>query len=301
MTQAAFSFIGTEVVAIAAGEAKNPRRNIPRCIKRVYIRILIFYIAGTFIISLLVPYTNPNLGLSTSTAAKSPFVIAIQTAGINYLPSIVNAALLTSAWSAGSSDLYSSSRALYGMALIGNAPRIFARTTRNGLPWVSVAVCSLFGLLAYLGAGGVSLTAGAVFTYLANMTAIAGLITWFGIGITYLRFHAGMKKQGIPRSTLPYRSWPQPFLGWYVVISTFVICFFSGFSVFLTGHWNTGTFVTNYIPFVLFPLLYISYKLASRCHTWSPEEMDFKTGNDLYPLEEETPKNFAQKIWAWLM
>lgn len=48
MTQAAFSFIGTEIVAIAAGEAKNPRRNIPKAIKRVYIRILLFYIGGTF-------------------------------------------------------------------------------------------------------------------------------------------------------------------------------------------------------------------------------------------------------------
>ncbi|KZO99315.1 hypothetical protein CALVIDRAFT_548644 [Calocera viscosa TUFC12733] len=298
MTQAAFSFIGTEVVAIAAGEAKNPRKNIPKAIKRVYIRICIFYIAGTFIISLLVPYTNPSLGLKTSTAAKSPFVIAIQTAGINGLPSVVNAALLTSAWSAGSSDLYSSSRALYGMALIGNAPRIFARTTRNGLPWVAVATCSLSGLLAYLGTG--NITAGTVFTYLSNMTAIAGLITWFGIGITYLRFHAGMKRQGIPRSVLPFKSWPQPFLGWYVVISTWVICFFSGYSVFLTGGWDTGTFITNYAPFILFPILYISYKLASRCHTWSTSEMDFKSGGDLYPLEEDSPKNLMQKFWGWL-
>jgi hypothetical protein len=52
---------------------------------------------------------------------------------------------------------------------------------------------------------------------------------------------------------------------------------------------------------VLFPILYCSYKLASRCHTWAPHEMDFVTGNDLYPLEEETPKNWYQKVWAWLV
>lgn len=50
MTQAAFSFIGTEIVAIAAGEAKNPRRNLPKAIRRVYIRILLFYIGGTLVI-----------------------------------------------------------------------------------------------------------------------------------------------------------------------------------------------------------------------------------------------------------
>ena len=112
MTQAAFSFIGTEIVAIAAGEAKNPRRNIPKAIKRVYVRILLFYIGGVIVIGLLVPYTNKNLNLKASNAAQSPFVIAINTAGIKGLPSVINAALLTSAWSAASSDVYRSSRAL---------------------------------------------------------------------------------------------------------------------------------------------------------------------------------------------
>lgn len=88
MTQAAFSFIGTEVVAIAGAEAKNPRRNIPRAIRNVYIRILLFYIGGVTIIGLLVPYTNPNLNLADGTAAASPFVIAIEIAGIKGLPSV---------------------------------------------------------------------------------------------------------------------------------------------------------------------------------------------------------------------
>lgn len=112
MTQAAFSFIGTEIVAIAGGETRNPRRNIPKAIKRVYVRILLFYIGGVTIIGLLVPYTDNGLNLKDSTAAKSPFVIAMQHAGIKGLPSLLNACFLTSAWSAASSDLYSSSRAL---------------------------------------------------------------------------------------------------------------------------------------------------------------------------------------------
>ena len=117
MTQAAFSYIGTEIVAIAAGEAKNPRRNLPKAIKRVYIRILLFYIGGTFIIGLLVPSNDPGLNLNSGDAASSPFVIAIETAGIKGLPSVINACLLTSAWSAGNSDLYCSSRALCEYAL----------------------------------------------------------------------------------------------------------------------------------------------------------------------------------------
>jgi amino acid transporter len=143
------SYIGTEIVAIAAGEAKNPRRNIPRAIRKVYIRILIFYLGGTFIIGLIVPSNEKALRLSLG-VGKSPFVIAIKNAGIPALPSIINACLLTSAWSAASSDLYTSSRAIYGLAISGTAPKIFARTTKNGLPWVSLIFCSLFGCLAYM-------------------------------------------------------------------------------------------------------------------------------------------------------
>ncbi|KAF8516066.1 amino acid permease-domain-containing protein [Gautieria morchelliformis] len=82
MTRAAFSFVGTEIVAIAAGEAKNPRKNLPKAIKRVYIRILLFYIGGTLTIGLLVPSNDPGLNLQSKNAAASPFVIAISRAGI---------------------------------------------------------------------------------------------------------------------------------------------------------------------------------------------------------------------------
>jgi amino acid transporter len=73
---------------IAAGEAKNPRRNIPKAIRRVYIRILLFYIGGVTIIGLLVPSNDPGLALGSGTAAASPFVIAIKRSGIKVLPGV---------------------------------------------------------------------------------------------------------------------------------------------------------------------------------------------------------------------
>ncbi|THH21448.1 hypothetical protein EW146_g85 [Bondarzewia mesenterica] len=253
ITQAAFSFIGTEIVAIAAGEAKNPRRNLPKAIRRVYIRILLFYIGGVIVIGLLVPSNNAELNLNSGTAAASPFVIAISTAGIKALPSIVNACLLTSAWSAASSDLYTSSRALYGLAVAGNAPKIFARTTKSGLPWAALCCSTAFAFLAYMG---VTTGSGKVFNWFANMTSVAGLLTWFGIAVTYIRFHKGFKQQGFDRSKLPYASKLQPYAAWYAAIACFVICFFSGFSVFLKGNWDSATFATNYIPLMLFPAMY---------------------------------------------
>ncbi|OCH96470.1 amino acid permease [Obba rivulosa] len=301
LTQAAFSFIGTEIVAIAAGEAKNPRRNLPKAIRRVYIRILLFYIGGVTIIGLLVPSNSPGLNLEINDAAKSPFVIAITAAGIRGLPSVINAALLTSAWSAASSDLYTSSRALYGLALAGNAPKIFARTSRRGLPYVSLITCAAFACLAYMGVKGGS---GKVFNWFANMTSVAGLMTWFGICVTYIRFYKGFKAQGYERKSLPYSSSLQPFAAWYGAVACLLICFFSGWNVFLKGDWVAATFVTTYLPFALFPVLYIIWKVKTRTPAVKPGDMDFVSGlkeieADCY--DEPPPNNWVEKVWAWLM
>ncbi|KAJ7638578.1 amino acid permease [Roridomyces roridus] len=306
MTQAAFSFIGTEIVAIAAGEAKNPRRNIPKAIKRVYIRILLFYIGGVIIIGLLVPSNEGELNLSSGTAASSPFVIAIQRSGIKALPSIINACLLTSAWSAGSSDLYTSSRALYGLAIAGNAPKIFLKTLSNGLPIASLLFCSLFTALAYMG---VTSGSGKVFGWLSNMTSVSGLMTWFGICLTYLRFYEGMKVQGYDRKQLPFASPLQPFAAWYGMIACLVVCFLSGWAVFLKGKWVTATFVTTYLPLALVPVLYsgarLYYHWTGNPVKWQkPEDLDFVT--DISEIEADTydeppPKNRLEAVWAWLM
>ncbi|KAK0198659.1 amino acid permease [Armillaria mellea] len=301
MTQAAFSFIGTEIVAIAAGEAKNPRRNLPKAIRRVYIRILLFYIGGTAVIGLLVPSTDPRLNLSDGTAASSPFVIAIKNAGIGGLPSVINAALLTSAWSAASSDLYTSSRALYGLAASGNAPKVFLRTTRKGLPYVSIIFCSLFATLSYMG---VNEGSGKVFGWFSNMTAVAGLMTWFGICLTYIRFYQGLKAQGYDRSKMPFAVRFQPFPAWYGMIASLIICFLSGWNVFLKGAWAQDTFVTNYFPLMLFPVLYLGAKFYYKVPYVKAKDMDFVT--NIAEIEAETydepaPRNKVEAFWQWLM
>ncbi|KAF9517401.1 hypothetical protein BS47DRAFT_1339816 [Hydnum rufescens UP504] len=295
MTQAAFSYIGTEIVGMAAGEAKNPGQNLPKAIKRIYIRILLFYIGGAWIIGWLVPSNDKHLGL-TSDAASSPFVIAISRAGIKGLPSVINAAIVRSAWSAASSDLYISSRTLYGLAISGNAPQVFARTSKSGLPYVSVTFCALFCSLAYMGVKSGSLK---VFGWLSNMTATAGLMTWFGIAFTYVRFYAGMKAQGYDRSKLPFSSRLQPYAAWYVIVSTLVICFFSGFQVFLKGGWKRADFITSYLPFALFPILYFGARyLLYKTPMVDAADMNFITGTVQDPYDEPPPKNILEKFWA---
>jgi len=302
LSTAAFSFIGTEIVAIAAGEAKNPRKNLPKAIKRVYIRILLFYIGGTAVIGLLVPPDDPALTAGTAgTAGASPFVVAIKNAGISALPSVINAALITSAWSAASSDLYTSSRALYGLALSGNAPKIFLKTNKRGVPMVSIIFCSIFSFLAFMSLSGSSAK---VFGWFMNLSSVAGLMTWFGISVTYVRFYAGRKAHGITRADLPYAHKLQPFAGWYAVCGTFLVVFFSGFKFLLKGGWDTAGFITQYLSFILFPILYlIGWKFYTGKFI-KAKDMDFVTGlkeieADCY--DEPPPRNWWEKFWQWLV
>ncbi|KAL9621944.1 MAG: hypothetical protein Q9160_003606 [Pyrenula sp. 1 TL-2023] len=110
LVNAAFSYGGVEMVAVAAGEAENPRKNIPKAARRVFWRILFFYVLGSLAIGVLVPFNDPHLlsaqEAKAAGAAASPWVIAIQRAGIKALPSIINAVILTSASSSANAFLY---------------------------------------------------------------------------------------------------------------------------------------------------------------------------------------------------
>ncbi|KAF8580217.1 amino acid transporter [Ramaria rubella] len=274
LIQAAYAFIGTEILGMTAAEIQNPTKNIPRAIKGVYIRILVFYVLGVFILGLICPSNDPSLVTGTGTAASSAWVVAIQTAGIKALPSIINACLLTSAWSAGSSDLYTSSRALYGLAKTGQAPRMFAKTNRYGTPWVSVAASTALGLLAYMG---VAAGSSKVFNWFANMSSVTGMLNWMGICLTLIRFRKGLKAQGIPLETLPYVSPLQPYAAYYGLFWTVLIILFADWSVFLKGNWDHSAFITNYFPLPFFFILYFGYKFYYKTKIVAPADMDFVT------------------------
>lgn len=201
---------GTEIVALAAGEAENPRKNVPKAINTVFYRILIFYVGGMIVIGLLVPYTSPDLLGGTGDATSSPFVIAINFAGISILPDITNAVILTAVFSAANSDVckcflsycqcfphtmrrirgtHSSSclllcstdagsRILFGLSSDQMAPKIFSQCTKKGIPFVGVALTALMGLLAYLN---VDTAGGTAFLWFANISSITGIITWWSI------------------------------------------------------------------------------------------------------------------------
>ncbi|KIP02974.1 hypothetical protein PHLGIDRAFT_130425 [Phlebiopsis gigantea 11061_1 CR5-6] len=132
LMQASFSFFGSEVPGIAAGEVIDATRNVPRALQRVWIRITLFYVGGVFCAGLLVDRNDPALtnSANSGTVASSPFVIAFKNAGMHWMAHFVNAAVLLSAWSAAASDVYISSRFLFFLARCHHAPQIFASLFR---------------------------------------------------------------------------------------------------------------------------------------------------------------------------
>lgn len=146
-----FAFITSpELIALAAGETISPRRNIPKAARRYVWRLAIFYGLGSLSIGVIVPRNDDRLLSPESNASASPFVIGIQRAGIEGLNHVINAAVLTSAWSAGNAFCYSGSRVLYSMAMNDQAPAIFKMTTKRGVPWAAVLFTLAFGCLAFL-------------------------------------------------------------------------------------------------------------------------------------------------------
>jgi yeast amino acid transporter len=132
---AAFTFGGIEMIAASAGEAENPRHNIPKAVKRVSWRIGLFYILGSLALGMIVSSDDPHLlnaqQSSAPGAAQSPWVIGITNSGIRVLPSIINAVIFTSATSSANAFLYTGSRGLFALAQNGQAPKFCLRCTKR--------------------------------------------------------------------------------------------------------------------------------------------------------------------------
>jgi hypothetical protein len=204
MSNAVFSFAGVESVAMAAAETKNPRVTIPRACKRVFVRVATFYVLAVLVVGMLVPSDDPRLSDNSGTAAQSPFVIAASAAGLKGVPSVVNAVVITSAWSSSNQALLSGTRVLYGLALKNQAPALFLRTTAAwGVPYLCVLFYAAFMFLAFMS---LSNTAMAVFWWLVDLTACGVLVSWITVLLNHQRLMMAMRKQGWALSRLPWHS-----------------------------------------------------------------------------------------------
>ncbi|ORY13157.1 amino acid permease/ SLC12A domain-containing protein [Clohesyomyces aquaticus] len=304
LVNAAFSYGGVEMVAVAAGEAANPRKNIPKAVRRVFWRILFFYVLGSLAIGVICSSSDPQLTNDNAKGAQSsPWVIAITNAGIPTLPHIINAVILTSATSSGNAFLYTGSRYLFGVAQNRQAPRFLLKCSKSGVPYFCVAITASIALLTYMS---VSTGANEVFLWFQNLTTIAQLFTWSCICIAYIRFHKALLAQGVDRNTLVFRSPWQPYTAYCALGYFILIIIFNGFKVFTQTPWGSDQltdFFTAYVGVLIFFLLYGFWKILKREPFVNPANCDIWSGKSALDTEvwpEENPRNFIEKIWFWI-
>lgn len=295
-----FSFVLVpELLASSFGEIQNARKNIKICCKQFVYRLGIFYILSMLIVGTAVAYNNPRLlsavDSGTTNASASPFVIAA--ANINVLPHIVNACILTAAASAGYGLFYSATRVLYSMARAGDAPKIFAKVNRFGVPMYSVGVTSLFGPLAYLNC---SNSASNVFNWLSNIATISGFVSWVIISITFIRFCKVIDYHKL-NSRLPYNP-PYQLIGAYASTVFFtLLTLTNGYAVFINGNWSVDDFFTSYVTLIIVAVLYIGsviYYKEYKQFFFKPEDVrieflieraDEEEENDIIQSEGKKP------------
>ncbi|KAF2711592.1 arginine permease-like protein [Pleomassaria siparia CBS 279.74] len=298
LIQAGFAYQGTELVAIGAGESANPRKTMPTAIRKTFWSIFLLFVFTIFFVGILVPSDNPSMVIGHTNAGSSPLVIAAQLAGVKVLPDLINAILLTVVLSAASSNVYSGSRILVGLAEENCAPRFFTRASKRGVPYFAVAFTSAFGLLAYMN---LSANGGQIFNWLLNIVGVAGFIAWACVCICHISFIRALKVQNIDRDTLPYKSWGGSSLAWYGLSFCSIITLTQGFTAFVP--WSTEDFFISYISLILFAILYIGHKLVTRSKFIKPSEADLLTGRwheELSEILEESPRSRWKKAANYL-
>ncbi|OQV09198.1 hypothetical protein CLAIMM_13346 isoform 2 [Cladophialophora immunda] len=182
---AAFAFGGTELVGLAAAEAADPHRSLPKATRQVFWRIATFYVLSLFIVGLIVPSDSPDLlGASGANTKASPFVLAIKYAGVKGLPSVMNAVITISVISVANSCTYGSSRTMQALAARGMGPKFLMYVDRQGRPLWCVVIQLLFGCLAYIGEANASDT---IFTWLLSLSGLSFFFLWMSINLAHIR------------------------------------------------------------------------------------------------------------------
>jgi L-asparagine transporter-like permease len=242
-----FSYLGTEIVGVTAGEAKDPQRAIPRALRTTVVRLIIFYVVAMALLMALTPWRDIS-------PERSPFVRVFENIGIPGAASLMNLVVLTAALSAINTDLYLTSRMLFSLARSGDAPALFGKLGRRGTP-LPALLASAVGMAA---AAVVSkLVPGNAFVFFFGVAIFGGLYVWAMIFLTHLRY------QAVAREVASEPGRPvSDFAPWRVAAST--IGFVAMVAIIITTWWVPGLRVTllSGIPWLL--LLTIAWWLTRR-------------------------------------
>ena len=274
-----FSFQGTELIGVAAGESENPAKNVPRAVRQVFWRILLFYVLAILVISLIVPYTDPKLLRNdVADVSVSPFTLVFEHAGLLSAAAVMNAVILTSVLSAGNSGMYAASRMLYNLALEGKAPRLFRQVSSGGVPQTALLATTLVAGLCFLS---FVISPHQVYIWLLNTSGMTGFIAWLGIAISHYRFRRGFELQGHALSSLPYRSGFFPFGPIFAFVLCLIITLGQNYQAFLQDRIDWGGAIATYIGLPLFLAIWWGYKLMRGSRFVRYQDMQFPVAGSL--------------------
>lgn len=265
-------YSGTESIAIAASEARNPSRALPKAVRQTFVRILVIYMGIAFFYGLTVPYNDPNLTEGNKTI-KSPMTVAIKRAGWDGGAHLVNAFILLTCVSAINSSIYIGSRTLTHLANEGSAPRILSRVNGRGVPYFAVILFNLFGLISLMN---VKTGAAKAYLYIVNLSGVAVFIVWGAVNVYHLRFRKAWKLQGRSLDELPFRGMWFPYLPIFGVVINVFLGLIQGWSTFKP--FSAKDFVDAYIllPFSL--VLFLFLKFVNKTKWISLDQVDLDEG-----------------------
>lgn len=175
---AVFAFVGIELVGTAAAETKDPRRNLPKAINAIPVRVMLFYVGALIVLMSVTPWTEYQAG-------RSPFIAMFSLAGLGIAATVVNLVVLTSAMSSANSGIYSTSRMVFGLAQDGDAPRLFGRLSKRKVPrnalFLSCVLLLSGVVLLYAGKD-----IGTAFDMVTTVSAVCFMFVWTIFLLSYL-------------------------------------------------------------------------------------------------------------------
>lgn len=269
---AGFSFQGTELIGVAAGESEEPEKNIPKAIHSIFWRIILFYIGVFVVIGFLIPYDDPNLlNSSVENVAISPFTLVLDRFGFAFAASFINAIILTAVLSAGNSGLYASTRMLYAMAKEGDAPKVFTKLNSRGVPVPALLATAAFGVFAFLTS---LIGEGTAYNWLINISGMSGFIAWLGIAIAHYRFRRAFHAQGKSLDEIPFKALFYPFGPIFATVLCLIIIAGQNYTAFTgeTIDWYGAS--VAYIGIPVFLLVYAAYKSKYKTHVIPLKEVN---------------------------
>ena len=269
---AGFSFQGVELIGTAAGESENPEKNIPKAINSIFWRILLFYIGSFVVIGFLIPYNDPNLlNSSVENVSISPFTLVFDRFGFDWAAHFINAILLIAVLSAGNSGLFSSTRMLYALSKLGDAPKVFGQINHRGVPIPALLATAAFGLFAFLTS---LIGEGQAYTWLINISGMSGFITWLGIAIAHYRFRRAYVAQGHDVSKLPYKASWFPFGPLFALALCLIIIAGQNYTAFMGESIDWYGVSVAYIGIPVFLAVYLWYKAKYKTKVVPLKEVD---------------------------